>query len=205
MYKVNNFKNSEEDKLGIILFIIGIIFLVITTYIGLTKIGLWYDEFYSIAFCKLSISEMIDLGSRDVHPLLYYFIFKVFLKIFAFLDAAVVGKIVSLVPIYLIGLLSITKVRKNFGYLTAGIFFLCITTMPQLMIYSVEIRMYSWGLFFVTASFIYMYDICKNPNLKNWSILTFLTICSAYTHYFSGIASFGIYLVLLIYLVKNNK
>jgi uncharacterized membrane protein len=205
MYKLDKLKNNSEDKLGIILFIIGIIFLIITTYIGLTKIGLWYDEFYSIAISKLSVSEIIDLGPRDVHPLLYYFIFKGFLKIFTFLDAAVVGKIVSLVPIYLIGLLSITKVRKNFGYLTAGIFFLCITTMPQLMIYSVEIRMYTWGLFFVTASFIYMYEICKNPNLKNWSILTFLTICSAYTHYFSAIASFGIYLVLLIYLIKNNK
>lgn len=50
-----------------------------------------------------------------------------------------------------------------------------------------------------------LYDICKNPNLKNWAILTALTICSAYTHYFSAIASFGIYIVLLIYLIKNNK
>lgn len=156
MYKLNNFKNNSEDKLGIILFIIGLIFLIITSYIGLTKLGLWYDEFYSIAYSQLPISEMIGLGSKDVHPILYYLIYKVFVKIFTFLDVAVVGKIVSLIPIYLIGLLSITKVRKNFGYLTAGIFFLCITTMPQLMIYSVEIRMYSWALFFVTASFIYV-------------------------------------------------
>ena len=206
MFKPVDFKNnSKEDNLGILLFIIGLIFLIITTYIGLTKIGLWYDEFYSIAFSKLSISEMMDLGPRDVHPLLYYLIFKVFLKIFPFLDPAVVGRIVSLIPIYLIGVLSVTKVKKNFGYLTAGLFFLCITSMPQLMLYSVEIRMYSWGLFFVTASYIYLYDIWKNPNLKNWAILTVLTICSAYTHYFSAVASAGIYLVLLVYLIRNNR
>ena len=206
MLELNEFKsNSNEDNLGIILFLIGLVFLAVTTYIGLTKIGLWYDELYSIAFAQLPVSEMLDLGPKDVHPLLYYFIFKVFTKIFTFLDLAVVGRIVSLVPIYLIGILTILKVRKNFGWLTAGIFFLCITSMPQLMLYSVEIRMYSWGLFFVTASFIYLYDVCKNPNLKNWIILTVLSICSAYTHYFSAVASFGLYIVLLAYLFKNNK
>lgn len=206
MLNLNDFKNrSNEDKIGIILFIIGIIFLLITTYIGLTKIGLWYDELYSIAFAQLPISDMLEIGPKDVHPILYYLIFKTFIKIFTFMDIGVIGKIVSLIPIYLIGLLSITKVKKNFGYLTAGIFFLCIASMPQLMIYSVEVRMYSWGLFFVTASLIYSYEIIKNPNLKNWAILTILTIGSAYTHYFSAIASFSIYMLLLIYLFKNNK
>lgn len=206
MYKLDGFKNgSNEEKLGISLFIIGIIFLLITTYIGLTKIGLWYDELYSIAFSQLSTSEMLTIGPKDVHPLLFYIIFKAFIKIFSFLDMAVVGRIVTLIPIYLIGILSITKVKKNFGMLTAGLFFLCISMMPQLMIYSVEIRMYSWGLFFVTASFIYIYDIYNSPNLKNWIILTILTICSAYTHYFSAVASFGLYLILLVYLIKNNR
>lgn len=180
MYKLDDFKNSSnEEKLGISLFIIGIIFLLITTYIGFTKIGLWYDELYSIAFSQLPISEMLEIGPKDVHPLLFYLIFKVFIKIFSFLDIAVVGRLVSLIPIYLIGILSITKVKKNFGMLTAGLFFLCISMMPQLMLYSVEIRMYSWGLFFVTASFIYIYEIYNDPSLKNWIILTILTICSA--------------------------
>ncbi len=207
MLKLIDFKNnSSEDNLGIILFIIGIIFLLITTYTGLSKIGLWYDELYSIAFSQLPISEMLLIGPKDVHPILYYLILKLFAKILTFLDIAVVGKIVSLIPMYLIGILSITKVKKNFGYLTAGLFFLCITSMPQLMMYSVEVRMYSWGLFFITASLIYSYEITKNnSNLKNWVILTILTISSAYTHYFSATASFSIYLLLFIYLFKNNK
>lgn len=206
MFSLENLKNnSEKDNLGIALFVIGALFLLITTYIGLTKIGLWYDELYSIAFSQLSTSEMSFIGTQDVHPLLYYLIFKAFVKIFTFIDVAVIGRIVSLIPIYLIGILTITKVKKNFGLLTAGLFFLCISSMPQLMIYSVEIRMYSWGLFFVTASFIYVYDIIKAPNLKTWIILTVLTICSVYTHYFSAVASFGIYMLLLVYLIRNNK
>ena len=35
--------------------------------------------------------------------------------------------------------------------------------------------------------------------------MTILTICSAYTHYFSGITSGVLYLILLIYFIRNNK
>ena len=94
MLKLIDFKNnSSEDNLGIILFIIGIIFLLITTYTGLSKIGLWYDELYSIAFSQLPISEMLLIGPKDVHPILYYLILKLFAKILTFLDIAVGEKL----------------------------------------------------------------------------------------------------------------
>lgn len=199
---------SNEDKTGLILYSIGIIFLLITTFVGLTRMGLWIDELYTIRIIQLPIADLINLGMGDVHPLLYYFIYKLFFKIlliFGTADVAVVGKIVSLIPVYLIAILSWFKIRKNFGLLTAGIFFLCIASMPQLMFYAVEIRMYSWALFFVVASIIYAYEIIKEPNKKKWAILTVLTICSAYTHYYSGLASFSIYLLLLICILKNNR
>lgn len=200
--------NFNKDKLGWVLFILGFLFLIITSYIGLTKLGVWYDEIYSIAFVQLPFEEMLNLGLQDVHPLLYYLIFKVFFKLFTlvgFTNVIVIGKIVSLIPFYLLGALILFKVRKNWGMLTAGLFFLCLCSMPQLMIYAVEIRMYSWGLFFVTASFIYAYEIIKEPSFRNWTVLTILTICSAYTHYFSAIASFVIYLILLFYIIRYNK
>jgi uncharacterized membrane protein len=73
------------------------------------------------------------------------------------------------------------------------------------MYFGVELRMYSWALFFITLSFIYIYEILKKPNLKNWAILTVLTICSAYTHYFSAIASFSLYLTFLIYILYKKR
>jgi len=157
---------------------------------------------------NLPLNEMFSLGTKDVHPLLYYLIFKVFIKLFGILNIVnltLIGKVVSLIPFYLITLLSFTKVKKNFGILTAGLFTFCINSMPQLMLYGVELRMYSWALFFITASFIYFIEITKNSNLKNWAILTILTICSAYTHYFASITSFIIYFILLIYIILNNK
>ena len=78
--------------------------------------------------------------------------------------------------------------------------------MPQLMNFYTQLRMYSWALFFVTASFVYIWEIINNESsYKNWGVLILLTICSVYTHYFSGIASFILYLFLFVYLIKNNK
>ncbi len=195
---------NKEEKLGKILFIASIIALVYVSYIGFTKLGMWNDEIYSLGIIK-SFSEFSNpYLTNDVHPPLYYLIYEGFYKILG-LNPIIVGKFTSLLPFYLIITLAFTKVRKNWGWLTCGLFAFCIITMPQLMNYAVELRMYSWGLFFVTASFIYAHEILENSNLKNWAILTILTIASAYTHYFSAIASFVIYLFLLSQVIKNKK
>ncbi|WP_409199381.1 hypothetical protein [Methanobrevibacter sp. DSM 116169] len=201
-------EKSNKEKIGILFCAIGLLYLFIMTYIGLTKFGLWYDEIFSLIMIELPFGASIDRAIIDVHPPLYYVIYKVFYKLFVFIgfsDVAIVGKIVSLTPFYLLVALAFTKIKKNFGLLVAGLFTLCITTMPQLMFYGVELRMYGWGLFFLTASFVYFYECIKSPNLKNWAILTILTICSAYTHYFSTIGAFLLYLLFLIYILFNNK
>ncbi|WP_299524433.1 hypothetical protein [uncultured Methanobrevibacter sp.] len=202
-----NLKNNE-NKIGTLLFAISIITLLYVSYIGFTKLGMWNDEIHSLGLIKLPFNEFSNIVILDVHPPLYYLIYKAFYKIGVLfgINPIIIGKFTSLLPFYLILGLSATKIRKNFGYLTAGIFAFCIVSMPQLMNFAVELRMYSWGLFFITASFIYVYEIMNNnSNLKNWAILTILTIASAYTHYFSAVASFVIYGLLLLYLIKNNR
>lgn len=201
-----NYKNKiTENNLGILLFIIGLFYLIIITCTGLTKIAVWSDEIYSIALASLPFEEFIYYAINDVHPILYYLIYRAFVFIFYFVDVAIVGKFVSIFPFYLLFILSLTKIRKNFGMLTSGIFCLLISSMPQMMLYAVEIRMYSWALFFVTASFIYSYDIIHDSRIRNWIIFTILTICSCYTHYFAVLASISIYIILLIHLFKSNK
>lgn len=201
-------KKLDEKTLGMFLFAIACVYLVFTTYIGLTKIAIWSDEIYSIALASLSFSDFIKYSFSDVHPILYYLIYRLFVyifNIFNYTNVAVIGKFVSLIPMYLLFILSLTKIKKNFGMLAAGIFSLCIISMPQMMVYSVELRMYSWALFFVTASFIYAYEVVHNPNIKNWAILIILTVCSMYTHYFALLAVGCIYLVMLAHLIKNNR
>lgn len=202
--------NKLQNKLGIILFLISLIFITFTSYIAFTKLGMWFDEIVSYDLCKYSISQIITMVSGDVHPPLYYIIYHIFVEIFFLTnitqDYIIIGKFVSLLPFYLLFIIALTKIRKNFGWLITGLFTLTLIAMPQMMNYAVEIRMYSWGMFFVTTSFIICYDILKqNKQIISWVLLTCLTICSFYTHYFSALASVILYLFLLIYFIKNNK
>lgn len=203
---LKNFNNRE--KIGILLFALSIFYILFTSYIGFSDLKIWADECWSLLMSYSSLNELVFWGINDVHPILYYLILKVFIKFFALFNynnIFAIGVLVSLIPIYLLLVLCATKVRKHWGILTAGIFALCITSMPHFMEYAIEIRMYSWGLFFVTASFIYVYEIIKDSNWKKWAILTALTICSAYTHYFTAIASIMIYLSLLIYILYRKR
>ena len=198
-------KFKSNDRFGIVLYVIGVIFLIITSYIGLSGIGLWADEIYTLAIVQMPFNSFLASALGDVHPILYYVMLKSFLKVFAFGGIAFSSKVFSLVPILLLGILSLTKIRKNFGFLTSALFFLFISSMPRILASAFEVRMYSWALFFVTASMIYAYEVTLNSTYRNWIVLTFLTICSAYTHYFSAIASFSIYIVLLLYILRKNR
>lgn len=145
-----------------------------------------------------------------MHPPLYYLILKIFSNVFIYLNISenyiIIGRITSLLPFYLLFIISLTKIRKEFGWLTAGLFALTVITMPQLINFTVEIRMYGWAMFFVTTSYIFFYNILKEKHVTiSWIMITILTICSAYTHYFSGIRSGVLYLILLIYFIRNNK
>lgn len=198
----------NKDNLGIILLILSLFYLLITTCEGFLKPGLWYDELYSIYMVKLPLAQMYIDGTGDVHPLLYYLIFKFFKKIaffFNFNDIIAIGVFVSLLPMYLLYLFNIIKIRKEFGLLVCGIFALLFTSMPRLMWVSTDLRMYTWGLLFITLSYFYIFKILQKSTLKSWTILTILTICSSYTHYYAALTSVILYLILLIILIKQNK
>lgn len=203
--------NYENKKyLGYVFFAISLVFLVFTSYLAFSKPYVWTDETFTLNIVKLPLNELLNLTSIDVHPPLYYLIYKFFIKIMNFVnfkDIIAIGRFVSLLPVYLLFALSLTKIRKNFGWLTAGIFTLTLISMPQLMNFFIELRMYGWGLFFVTTSFILINDMMiekESDNIK-WILLTLLTLASLYTHYYVAIASALIYLCLLVYLIKNNK
>lgn len=128
-----------------------------------------------------------------------------FFNIFSYNNIGAIGELVSLIPIYLLIILSFIKIRKNFGMLTNGLFIFCLVSMPIITNQCLNIRMYTWALFFITASFIYIYEIINKPSYKNWIILTILTICSSYTQYFSLLSSVVLYLTFLIYIFLKNK
>lgn len=200
---------NNEDKLGIGLFLLSLIFLIFATYISFTQTSMWFDEIFSYELVRHSFTTISNNIAIDVHPPLYFYIYKIFndaALLIGINDARLVGKFVSILPIYLLFILAITKIKNNFGLLTTGLFTFTVLTMPQMMSYCVQIRMYGWGILFTVLIFTLIYDIIKNKaNNLTWIFLTIITIASFYTHYYLCLTIGLLYLFLLAYILKHKK
>jgi len=198
----------DKNILGILLSAIAVILFSLVFFYLNGVIGL--DGYFTMYKVVLNpFSDMMAKIFEDVHPPLYYFILWSVLKVLNLIGISynpmIVGKIVSWVPVGLIVLFALTVIRKRFGWLFAGIFSICIVSLPNLMFYGTEIRMYSLGLLFLTLCFYYAYRVTVESNWKNWGLVTLFTILGVYTQYFIGEILFCIYLVLLGWLLLNNR
>ena len=129
---------------------------------------IWFDEVFSVNFIQHSYKEIAALTGKDVHPPLYYWYLKLFHDIGKVLVPAassiVLCKLASMLPFVGIFVYTLTAIRKNFGLHVAGLFWFLIMTMPQISNYTVEIRMYSLALFFITAAFVHSCElVCAFP------------------------------------------
>ena len=200
--------NSNPNYIYKSLFFIGICYFMLDIVVGFTTFGMWYDELFSVFMVSLPLNDMINLGIQDVHPLLYYFIYKFFVMVcnlFNYHDLVIIGRVVSLLPFGLLAIFNYTKVSKVFGWKVTGLFNLLVFSTPALMKYALELRMYGWALLFITIGFVYIKEILNESNFKNWTILTICTILAAYTHYFAALEMFALYLTFLIYIIFKNR
>lgn len=201
--KISNISIEKPKKaIGILLYIFSVAaFLDILRYT--TGFDIWYDEVFSLSFVKYSFDDIIGLTARDVHPPFYYLYLKDVLhfsvKIFGEESIYTAARIASCLPWFLLVAMSLTYVRKRFGFFTSGLFIFMITCMPQICVYYVEIRMYSLALLLITAH-ILVADRLLQPHGNIWRrrglwLLYFLLgIMTAYTQYYACIATIGIYL-----------
>lgn len=130
---------------------------------------IWVDEAYSVELAKHSVWDLIITDAMDVHPPLYYIILKVGYLIGApFFQSNLVwtGKFVSVIPYILLVFIGLTIVRKNYGAFTGLLFSIFVVSMPQMLIYSTEIRMFGWGMLFVFCAFLSMTQILNNEKTK---------------------------------------
>ena len=119
--------------------------------------SIWLDEAFSMSMIQQNFWEMICNTAIDVHPPLYYIILKIMVWIFnIFLGNSIwSAKIVSIIPIIILMIVSNTTIKKMYGKKTALLFQILILSVPQIMNYAIEIRMYTWGLLFVTMFYLY--------------------------------------------------
>ncbi len=199
--------------IGVVLYVIGA-GLIINCIRLCAGNDIWYDEIFSMDFVKRPMAEMLSIAAQDVHPPLYYIIVRIAQVITGALgitDTIAVAKFMSVVPYMLLMVYGITIIRKRYGMLTAGLFSTIVIGMPQMYDMTVEIRMYSWALFFVTAAFLHGIEMLEVVDSKKKSLNAVITIlygtAAAYTHYYGLIAAYALYLGLFIwsFFVHNKK
>lgn len=205
-----NLKNDLSTNIGKILFIVSLFLIFLIMSLDINNTFIQVDEYYTISLLQYSFIDSIRFTSINVHPPLYYIILKIALKIINTLN---IGhtifflKMVSVIPYFILLLVSSTKIKKDYNWLTAGLFSITILTMGALPSYYITLRMYSWGLLFLVLSFISLKDVIEKSDIKSWALLTIFTILGCYTHYFLILNSIILYLLLLLYIIfyKNKS
>lgn len=127
---------------------------------------IWYDELFTVGMVEHSYGELVRFTAADVHPPLYYCIVKLFVDLCKLINpgigTVIPAKIVSVLPYFILLIYAVTLMRKRFGLFVGGLFLFCVTSMPQLPAYTVEVRMYGWALLFVTAAFLHGSELVRN-------------------------------------------
>lgn len=216
-------KRSGRDFLGYLL--LGISVAMIGRSLTLCfSSDIWYDELFTVGMIKYSYGELINFTARDVHPPLYYMIVKFFVDLCKLIapevSAVAAAKIVSVFPYFVLLLYSVTFIRKRFGVFAGGLFIFCVLAMPQLSSYTVEMRMYSWALLFVTAAFIHGYEAVRTLDdgegveegrriIAKQKLHGYIMVCyslaAAYTQYFAAVAAVMVYLYILFVLFRKDQ
>lgn len=226
-------KRSGRDILGYFLLGVSVVMLGRSLMLCFSN-DIWYDELFTVGMIEHSYGELIRFTARDVHPPLYYMITKFIVDLCKLISAeastVVIAKIVSVLPYFGLLLYCITFIRKNFGIFTGGLFMFCAVAMPQLSGYTVEVRMYSWALLFVTAAFLHAYGTIYakdtihlkmekakdeerygterkslNAQKMHGAALVCYGLATAYAQYFACVAVVMVYFyVLLVFLAKDR-
>lgn len=231
MEKKQNY--TAGDMTGYLLLAISVMMLGKSLMLCFSN-DIWYDELFTVGMIEHSYGELIRFTAADVHPPLYYCIVKLFVELCKLIvpgaDTVVLAKLASILPYGILMLYSVTFIRRRFGMLVSGLFSFCILAMPQLSAYTVEVRMYGWAMFFVTAAFLYagelacsyvnrnMADSKSDPGQEcgfgrnttgerlNAAALVFYSLAAAYTQYFACVAAGMVYLyVLIVFLLRDRS
>ena len=179
-------KNLKYERFYIV-FIWSIVAGFTALYISLVfNHNIWTDEAFTLQLLQGNVKDIIMGTAKDVHPPLYYLYAKLFMVIFG--DSLLVQKVAAIIPMTATLAIGATLIRKNFGNRVSLLFLLFLACIPCTMEFSVQVRMYSMALFFVTLCGIYAYQAFVSGDRKDFLIFALSGVMAAYTHYFAFVS-----------------
>lgn len=209
LYNMNIYDNKRNELIGKILFLLSIIISAVMICIIFKMPFLEHDEWFTKGIIQLSFKQMVSITAIDVHPPLFYIILKIPMKILAMLnisyDLVTLMKFMSVLPLFILFVIGATKIRRDYGWLTAGFFTFTLVSMASFFRVFLIARMYSWAILFLVLCFLCVCNILKESDYKSWILLTVFSVLGAYTHYFTAISIVLIYLILFVNILFNKN
>lgn len=176
--------------------------------------NIWFDESYSVAIARQSFTDIWNIGSGDVHPVLYYWALHCLYLIFGSADQTF---LLAVYRVFTVGgavctaALGLTHLRKDFGWRIGLLYTFLAVFTPYISYMSIQIRMYSWATFAVMVAWIYAYRIIRRTldgqriSVPCWLIFSVSSLAAAYLHYFALLSVFIINVVLIVFLIYRRR
>ncbi|MCR4908079.1 MAG: glycosyltransferase family 39 protein [Lachnospiraceae bacterium] len=165
--------------------------------------NLWVDEAFSACIIRGSFADMWQKTLSDTLPPFYNVAGWAFTSLTGFNSVSL--KLFSVIPMLLLLLLNLTAVRKLFDESAALVFALMTAAMPHLLHYGVEIRMYSWALFFLSGAAVYAAGALTEKLPRALPVLALFTALCGYTHHYALIGAAFLWLFLFIFALFHRK
>ena len=182
--------------------------IALLIYYSFSPAFLMIDEADTFAALKLDYVSLTQLTAKDVHPPLYYWLAKflsnVLCQIYPMQEIYAV-RLVSIIPNILLVILCATVVRRWWGNMVAGIACIALVAMPQFQFFGICIRMYSWGLFWVTSCYLCSYSVMRYNRWRDWVIFAVTGLGAAWTHNFACVAAAFPYLYLAVWSIRKGR
>lgn len=195
----------SEKNIGNVLTILGFVALGIIAIFSING-SVWSDETNSLINITRPYGTIIRGASSDCHPPLYHLMLKFFVDTTSILgiNRIYLAKIFSIIPFFLLYIFVVIKTRKRRTFVV-GTFLVCMCAMPNLMTYAIQIRMYSWALFFVFMTFAYAYEVLADESKKSVALCILFSILASFTHYYACVSIGFIWLSIFILMFFTRR
>ena len=123
---------------------------------------IWYDESFTINIVRKPLPELFRITALDVHPPLYYLVVKLFVGVLG--DHIWVYHIPSLLFYILLLILTALFFSKYFDDRMSLLVTAAFCSLPNMIKYALEIRMYSMSMLLILSGLYVSYIMMLGSN-----------------------------------------
>jgi uncharacterized membrane protein len=168
--------------------------------------SVWYDESFSLILAGRDPATIFDATAHDYHPPLWYLILGVWERIFGsdLLSARMLSAFFGIAAVGLIFMVA----KKLFGSRTALLAALIAACSPFEILYSQEVRMYSFEACLGALWLYVFYQAYRHASSwQAWAAFSLVSTIALYNLYFSvfGLAAFDLFFVVAMWSDWKSK